>query len=151
MKKLLITLVMLLSASVAVAAERRMPEINPPVAGDDWLRLNSSEKLYWAVGYSQGYQDALFKIDIASGPESECARLALRTERQTATMGKVTGFELVSGLEKFYADTANAVVPVGHAIRIFLLQASGKDQTTIQELIETARSLGAEARRPVAK
>ena len=75
-------------------------------------------------------------------------RLAARTERQTSTAGKVTGFELVSGLEKFYADPANAQIPIGNAIRIYLLQASGKDQTTIQELIETARALGA---RPVAK
>jgi len=57
----------------------------------------------------------------------------------------VSGFELVSGLEKFYADPANSMVPIGNAIRIYLLQASGKDQTTIQELIETARVLGAQS------
>src|SRR5205085_2317410 len=84
--------------------------------------------------------------DVASGPNSPCASLAARTERQSSTAGKVTGFELVSGLEKFYADPANALVPIGSAIRIYLLQASGKDQTTIQELIETARLLGASRR-----
>ena len=68
-----------------------------------------------------------------------------RTAGTTATAGKVSGFALVSGLEKFYADTANSMVPIGNAIRIYLLQASGKDQTTIQELIETARVLGAQA------
>ena len=113
------------------------------------MRLSSTEKLFWSIGYSQGYLDALNKIDVASGPNSPCAQLAARTERQSATAGKVTGFELVSGLEKFYSDPANSVVPIGSAIRIYLLQASGKDQTTIQELIETARVLGIEAaRRP---
>jgi hypothetical protein len=148
MKKLIGVALLLLATAVS-AADRTTPEINPPSNGEDWMRLSSTEKLFWSIGYSQGYLDALNKIDVASGPNSPCAQLAARTERQSATAGKVTGFELVSGLEKFYADPANALIPVGSAIRIYLLQASGKDQTTIQELIETARVLGAEAaRRP---
>lgn len=152
MKKL-IGVALLFLASAAIAADRTAtPEITPPSNGEDWMRLSSTEKLFWSIGYSTGYLDALNKIDIASGPNSPCALLASRTERQTATAGKVTGFELVSGLEKFFADPANALIPVGSAIRIYLLQASGKDQTTIQELIETARVLGAEAaRRPSAQ
>lgn len=150
MKKL-IGVALLFVATAAIAADRTTPEITPPSNGEDWMRLSSTEKLFWSIGYSQGYLDALNKIDVASGPNSPCAQLAARTERQSATAGKVTGFELVSGLEKFYADPANAPIPVGSAIRIYLLQASGKDQTTIQELIETARVLGAEAaRRPSA-
>lgn len=151
MKRLFIAIALLLSAVFAIAEDdqqRRGPEINPPADGEDWRKLTSTEKLYWSIGYAQGYQDALFKVDIASGPGTDCARLAIRTERATATAGKATGFEVVSGLEKFYADAANTYVPLGHAIRIYLLQASGKDQTTIQELIETARSLGAEKSRP---
>jgi hypothetical protein len=150
MKKLAIGLAMVLYAVCGVAADRAAtPEIAPPSNGEDWLRLSSTEKLFWSIGYSQGYVDALGKIDVASGPNSQCANLAARTERQTSTAGKVSGFELVSGLEKFYSDPANTQIPVGSAIRIYLLQASGKDQTTIQELIETARALGAEAsRRP---
>lgn len=151
MKKTVLVLALLMCALTAVAQDRKLPEIAVPVDGTDWQRLNSTEKLFWSVGYSQGYQDALFKIDVASGPETECARIALRTERQTATAGKLTGFELVSGLEKFYAERANIYIPIGHAIRIYLLQASGKDQATVQELIETARVLGAEARRSAAK
>ena len=69
----------------------------------------------------------------------------MRTERQTSTSGKLSGFELVSSLERFYAEPANTVIPIGSAIRIYLLQASGKDQTTIQELIDTARLLGQQA------
>ena len=151
MKKTVLALALLLCALTAVAADRQLPEIAVPTDGADWLKLNSTEKLFWSIGYSQGYQDALFKIDIASGPETECQRIALRTERQTATAGKLTGFELVSGLEKFYAERANVSIPLGHAIRIYLLQASGKDSATVQELIETARVLGAEARRTAAK
>jgi hypothetical protein len=140
-------------AMAGMAADRTTtPEINPPNNGTEWLRLSSSEKLFWSIGYAQGYLDALNKIDVASGPNSACASLAARTERQSSTAGKVSGFELVSGLEKFYADPANVQIPIGSAIRIYLLQASGKDQTTIQELIETARVLGAEAaRRPQTK
>ncbi len=149
MKKIVVGIALLLCAMAAVAADRTAPEIAPPSNGEDWMKLSSTEKLFWSIGYSQGYVDALNKIDVASGPNSPCASLASRTERQTSTAGKVTGFELVSGLEKFYSDPANTPVPVGSAIRIYLLQASGKDQTTIQELIETARVLGAEAaRRP---
>jgi hypothetical protein len=147
MRKLVLGLTLLLCAFSAIAADRTTPEITPPSNGDEWLRLSSTEKLFWAIGYSQGYQDALMKIDVAAGPNSTCAQLAARTERSTSTAGKVSGFELVSGLEKFYSDPANAVIPVGSAVRIYLLQASGKDQTTIQELIETARLLGNEARR----
>ena len=152
MKKIvLLGLVLLLVATVGVAQQRAAtPEITPPGNGEEWLKLSSTEKLFWAIGFSQGYQEALDKIDVTSGPGSPCASLAARTERQTSTSGKVSGFELVSGLERFYADTANAVIPVGAAIRIYLLQASGKDQTTIQELIDTARLLGAQ-RRPVAQ
>lgn len=151
MKRLLVVIGLTLCAAAAVVAEdaqRRTAEISPPSHGEDWRKLTSTEKLFWSIGYSQGYQDALNKIDVASGPGSECARLAVRTERSTSTAGKVSGFEVVSGLEKFYGDPANTYVPVGHAIRIYLLQASGKDQTTIQELIETARSLGAARSRP---
>ncbi|MCU1231767.1 MAG: hypothetical protein JWO97_4651 [Acidobacteria bacterium] len=150
MRKFALGILLLMCAMATLAADRQTtPEINPPNNGEEWLRLSSSEKLFWSIGYAQGYLDALNKIDVASGPNSACAGLAARTERQSSTSGKVSGFELVSGLEKFYADPANVQIPIGSAIRIYLLQASGKDQTTIQELIETARVLGAEtARRP---
>ncbi|HET7433940.1 MAG TPA: hypothetical protein VFN10_04410 [Thermoanaerobaculia bacterium] len=151
MKKIVFGLALLLIPMIAAAADRpATPEINPPSNGEEWGRLSSTEKLFWAIGYSQGYQEALAKIDVTSGPSSPCASLAARTERQTSTAGKVTGFELVSGLERFYGDPANSVIPIGSAIRIYLLQASGKDQTTIQELIDTARVLGQQASaRPV--
>ncbi len=146
MKKVAVALVLILCPIFLCAAT---PEINPPSNGEDWMKLSSTEKLFWSIGYSQGYLEALNKIDVASGPNSACASLAARTERQSSTAGKVSGFELVSGLEKFYSDPANALIPIGSAIRIYLLQASGKDQTTIQELVETARALGAAAaRRP---
>ena len=152
MKKMVLGFALLFAAMTAFAADRpAAPEITPPANGEDWVRLSSTEKLFWSIGYAQGYQDALMKIDVASGPNTQCASLAARTERQTSTAGKVSGFELVSGLEKFYADPANSLIPVGSAIRIYLLQASGKDQTTIQELIETARVLGASSKgRPIA-
>jgi hypothetical protein len=149
MKKIVLGVAVLLFATVAVAQRQATPEIAPPNNGEEWLKLSSTEKLFWAIGYAQGYQEALDKIDVTSGPGTACAGLAARTERQSSTSGKVSGFELVSGLEKFYADPANTVIPIGSAIRIYLLQASGKDQTTIQELIDTARLLGAQ-RRPAA-
>jgi hypothetical protein len=146
MKKLVVGLALLMYATVGFAQQRpNTPELTPPDNGDQWLRLSSTEKLFWAIGYSQGYREALDKIDVTAGPTSPCASLAIRTERQTSTSGKLSGFELVSGLERFYSDPANTVIPVGSAIRIYLLQASGKDQTTIQELIDTARVLGQQA------
>jgi hypothetical protein len=146
MKKFALGLVLLLSAAVGFAQQRQnVPEITPPNNGEEWLRLSSTEKLFWAIGYSQGYREALDKIDVTAGPTSPCASLAVRTERQTSTSGKLSGFEVVSGLERFYSDPANTVIPIGSAIRIYLLQASGKDQTTIQELIDTARLLGQQA------
>lgn len=140
MKNIVLGVALLLVATVGVAADR--PEINPPNNGAEWLRLSSTEKLFFAMGFSAGYQEALEKIGVTSGPTSPCASLAERTERQTSTEGKLGGFELVSVLERFYAEPANAVIPIGSAVRIALLQASGKDQTTIQELIDTARMLG---------
>lgn len=146
MKKFVVGLAVILFAVVSVPANAQAtPEITPPSNGDEWLRLSSTEKLFWAIGYSQGYREALDKIDVTAGPTSPCASLAVRTERQTSTSGKMSSFELVSGLERFYADPANTQIPVGSAIRIHLLQASGKDQTTIQELIDTARVLGNQA------
>jgi hypothetical protein len=146
MKKLVLGLVLLLTATAGLAQSRpATPELTPPSNGEEWLKLSSTEKLFWSIGYSQGYQEALDKIDVTAGPTSACAAIAARTERQTSTAGKVSGFELVSGLEKFYADPANTSIPIGSAIRIYLLQASGKDQTTIQELIDTARLLGQQA------
>jgi hypothetical protein len=148
MKNFVLGIALLLVSVAGVAADRpTTPEINAPDNGQEWLKLSSTEKLFWAIGFSQGYRDALDKIDVTSGPGTPCASLAARTERQTSTAGKLSGFELVSGLERFYADPANAVIPVGSAIRIYLLQASGKDQTTIQELIDTARLLGSESTR----
>ncbi|MBK5260091.1 MAG: hypothetical protein JJE51_10890 [Thermoanaerobaculia bacterium] len=148
MKNLVLGIALLLVSVAGVAADRQTtPEINAPSNGEEWLKLSSTEKLFWAIGFSQGYRDALDKIDVTSGPGTPCASLAARTERQTSTSGKLSGFELVSGLERFYADPANTVIPVGSAIRIYLLQASGKDQMTIQELIDTARLLGSESTR----
>jgi hypothetical protein len=141
MKKIVLGLALLLSTSLFAAT----PEITPPANGDEWLRLSSTEKLFWAIGYAQGYQEALDKIDVTAGPTSPCASLAIRTERQSSTAGKVSGFEVVSGLERFYSEPANTVIPLGSAIRIYLLQASGKDQATVQELIDTARLLGQQA------
>lgn len=145
MKKCILGLALLVFATAGFAAERTTPEIAPPTNGEEWLKLSSTEKLFWAIGFSQGYREALDKIDVTAGPTSPCASLAARTERQSSAAGKITGFELVSGLEKFYSDPANAVIPVGSAIRIFLLQAGGKDPVTIQELIDTARTLGRQA------
>jgi len=145
MRKTVIGLALLLCAMAGVAADR--PEINPPTNGDDWIKLSSTEKLYWAIGYSQGYREALDKIDVTAGAGTQCANLAEKTERQTSTSGKLSGFELVSGLEKFYSEPANTVIPIGSAIRIYLLQAAGKDASTLQELIDTARVLGTESRR----
>ena len=146
MKKFVCGFALLMFAFAGLAADRATtPEITPPDNGEQWLRLSSTEKLFWAIGYSQGYREALDKIDVTAGPTSPCASLAVRTERQSSTAGKLSGFELVSGLERFYSDPANTVIPVGSAIRIYLLQASGKDQTTIQELIDTARTLGLQA------
>ncbi|HEX6159608.1 MAG TPA: hypothetical protein VF111_05540 [Thermoanaerobaculia bacterium] len=142
MKKLVLGLALLLCTTTAFAQRAATPEITPPANGSEWLRLSSTEKLFWAIGYSQGYREALDKIDVTAGPSSPCASLAARTEAQSSTSGKLSGFELVSGLERFYSDSANGVIPIGSAIRIYLLQASGKDQTTIQELIDTARTLG---------
>ena len=146
MKKLVLGLVLILTATAGFAQTRATtPELTPPSNGEEWLKLSSTEKLFWSIGYAQGYQEALDKIDITAGPTSPCAAMAARTERQTSTAGKVSGFELVSGLERFYADPANTSIPIGTGIRIYLLQASGKDQTTIQELIDTARLLGQQA------
>ncbi len=157
MKKITVLgVALLLFAMVGFAAEQRAtatastPEITAPTNGAEWLRLSSTEKLFWAIGYSQGYQEALNKVDITSGAASPCASLANRMERQSSTAGKISGFELVSGLERFYSDPANTTIPLGSAIRIYLLQSSGKDEATIQELIDTARVLGAKAR-PVAQ
>ncbi len=145
MRKTVVGVLLLLCATVGFAADRpAAPEIAAPANGDDWLKLSSSEKRFWSIGYSLGYQDALDKLDVTSGAGTPCATLAARTERQSSTAGKVSGFELVSGLERFYSDPANTTIPVGAAIRIYLLQASGKDQATVQELIDTARLLGAQ-------
>ena len=151
MKNIVLGVALLLTAAAPLAAQQRQatPEIKAPSNGDEWARLSSTEKLFWAIGFSQGYREALDKIDVTSGPGTPCAGLAARTERQTSPAGKISGFELVSGLERFYSDPANTVIPIGSAIRIYLLQASGKDQMTIQELIDTARLLGSETtRRP---
>ena len=146
MKKIVVGVVLLMFAFAGLAADRpATPELNPPDDGEEWLRLSSTEKLFWSIGYAQGYQEALDKIDVTAGPTSPCATLAVRTERQTSTSGKLTGFELVSGLERFYSEPANTVIPLGSAIRISLLQAGGKDAVTIQELIDTARVLGIQA------
>jgi hypothetical protein len=141
MKRIAVAFILVVMTSAIHAAT---PEIAPPRNGDDWTKLTSTEKLFWSIGYAQGYLEALNKMDVVSGPNTACAGLAGK-ERASSSLGKVTGFELVSGLEKFYSDGANVVIPIGTAVRIYVLQAGGADPTTIQELIETARILGAEA------
>src|SRR2546430_11195049 len=89
MKTVAVALVLILFPLVVSAAT---PEINPPSNGEDWMKLSSTEKLFWSIGYSQGYLEALNKIDVASGPNSACASLAARTERQSSTAGKESGF-----------------------------------------------------------
>lgn len=144
MKKIVLGLALLLFATALFAAEAT-PQITPPNNGEEWLKLSSTEKLFWAIGYSQGYREALDKIDVTSGPTTPCANLAVKTETNTSTSGRLNGFELVSSLERFYAEPANKVIPIGSAIRISLMQASGKDPATIQEIIDTARVLGQQA------
>jgi hypothetical protein len=144
MKKLALGLVVLFAfAFAAVAADA--PQISAPRNGTEWLKLSSTEKLYWSLGYAQGYAEGLDKIEVTSGSSSPCAAVATRTEKSTSTQGQVSGAELVSGLERFYAEPANTVIPLGSAIRIFLLQKNNMDQVAIQELIDTARVLGQQA------
>ena len=96
MRRLDLGVAVLMVAAAALAADQRGPEITPPSVGEDWLRLSSTEKLFWSIGYAQGYQEALNKIDVSAGPNSACAGLADRTERSTSTAGKASGVELVS-------------------------------------------------------
>ena len=151
MKKTVLGVLLLLCVSGAFAQKSATPEITAPANGAEWLKLSSTEKLFWAIGYSTGYQEALGKIDVTSGSGSPCATLAVRTERSTSPVGKVNGFELVSGLERFYSDPANVAIPIGNAVRIYLFQAAGKDEATIQELIDTARMLAAQGARTTAQ
>lgn len=147
MKKTALGVLVLLCATVGFAADRAAaPEISAPTNGSEWLKLSSTEKLFWAIGYSAGYQEGLSKIDVTSGPTSPCATLAVKTQRSTSPAGKVNGFELVSGLERFYSDPANVQIPLTNAVRIYLFQVAGKDDATIQELIDTARTLAAQPR-----
>jgi hypothetical protein len=74
MKNIVLGLALLLFASAGFAQQRATtPEITPPDNGEEWLRLSSTEKLFWAIGYSQGYREALDKIDVTAGPTSPCA------------------------------------------------------------------------------
>ena len=85
MKKVAIALVLMLSSLALYAADATTkPEITPPSSGEDWLKLSSTEKLFWSIGFSQGYLEALNKIDVASGPNTTCASLAARTEKQSS-------------------------------------------------------------------
>ena len=88
MKKIVVGIALLLTALAAVAADAQTrPEIAPPSNGADWTKLSSTEKLFWSIGYSQGYAEALNKIDVASGPNSACASLAARTGAQSEGTG----------------------------------------------------------------
>src|SRR5438093_10664274 len=106
MRKIVVGIALLLCAMAGFAADATTPEINAPSNGQDWTKLSSTEKLFWSIGYSQVYADALSKIDVASGPNSPCANLAARTDRQTSTAGQVTAFAPAAGRAKFYADPA---------------------------------------------
>ena len=61
MKKLAVAIALLLSAMVLSAADRPgAPEINPPSNGEEWMRLSSTEKLYWSIGYTMSILQILF-------------------------------------------------------------------------------------------
>jgi pimeloyl-ACP methyl ester carboxylesterase len=135
------------AATLSIAAGQIPPVTDKSANGKAWRSWSSTEKLFWAIGYAQGYLCAVERVDVAGGPNSECASLAARVERQTFSE-RLNGFDIASGLEKFYDDPANEYILLGTAFRIYLLQAQGKDTSTVQELIETARRLGREAAEP---
>lgn len=141
MKTIVVGLVALMLAIAGFAADPpATPQINPPRNGEEWLKLSSAEKLYWSIGYVQGSAAALDKVDVPSASTTPCV-----TQFELMTAGKVGGLELVSGLERFYSEPVNSVIPVGTAIRIYLLQ------TMIQEMIDTARAPEIQAPEPPAQ
>ena len=77
MKNVAVAIVLVLLTTAVYAAT---PEITPPSNGAEWMKLSSTEKLFWSIGYAQGYLEALNKIDVASGPNSACASLAAQKE-----------------------------------------------------------------------
>jgi len=77
MKKTVVGIALLLTALAVVADAQTRPEIAPPANGADWSKLSSTEKLFWSIGYSQGYAEALNKIDVASGGQRQRLALAI--------------------------------------------------------------------------
>jgi hypothetical protein len=115
MRKIVVGIALLLCAMAGFAADATTPEINAPANGSDWTKLSSTEKLFWSIGYSQGYADALGRSVASDRLHCEASRHAPGARRQRP---KVTGFSS-SPDSKVLLDPANAQVPIGNAIRIY--------------------------------
>jgi len=129
-----------------------------PRNGRFWDVLVSSSKIVYVVGFLDGLSSAAFKTFFNTLPAQEMPNGDLEKGRALVYksmaaneailrpfFGKSTVAEVVKGVDQFYEDPANALVPIEFAMQYFQARASGSDMKEWQSKLQGQRDLAQKA------
>jgi hypothetical protein len=139
MKRFLAFFLLIVICSVAADAdaERTGTRYN----GRYWNSLTEEMKIGYASGFGDGFRAIGYYLEIANLGEPTTVT-GVTDQKNDVILDKVypvssTYAEIVSMLNRFYSDGANARIPIVAAIHIVKLEASG---ATVKELAEVIAS-----------
>jgi hypothetical protein len=132
--------IVLIFSSVGLAESPRL-QFN----GRFWQNLQYGPKSYFIVGFLEGLQagayDAIYKQDF--GESADASRIAEAVNRAIKTRdkfwGKSTLGEVIRGLDQFYADPANALIPIHIAMQYFQARVIGADMAPWDAWVQNLR------------
>jgi hypothetical protein len=156
MKILIVTIVLLATtATITPAQELRETVRNGRFWNDV---LDSSSKIGYMIGFLDGLSSAAFKTFFSTLPTQEMPNGDLEKGRALVYksmaakevilrpfFGKSTVAEVVKGVDQFYEDPANALVPIEFAMQYFQARASGSDMKEWQSKLQDQRDLAQKA------
>ena len=99
--------------------------------GRFWQASNEDEKLGFIEGYMEGAKAALLDSRIPDELQT--------TVWESRFAGKSTIGEILKGVDGFYADPANALIPIQFAIAVFRERVRGSSPENLEKRIATIR------------
>jgi len=139
---LILSVVLVLSANPASVSQERQE----PTPGDGWISLSSGERSAYAQGWVEGENSLLAqecKAAILSGKwetgQSPESCLTARA-RQFHVPSGILASQFVDGMNYFYSDPQNRVIPLADVARDVDMQLTGASEAELEADIESKRS-----------
>ena len=141
-KKIFIIAVFIIGLSSLAICARASVDMIPSLLlnGDTWNKLDKATKLFYLVGFNDGYSLGFGIRDIYKHKSSEELKLENILIEKAKSMGKMNKEQMVEGMDQFYSDFANIKISACFAYDFVMRKIKGDSEKDIQSDIEKARA-----------